>query len=370
MRYLSIIALSAIVFCRQLGGAQVEEANGREANAGAVAFALTEPTAPPSTEISAPVVFQGEDKCSGYVTGQMGVYFLQPHFEKNNAITVTKSLFPAGLQPAGTIQSSVEQDFSYDLIASPIVQLGYVTPGGLGFRGRWFRFEQSSTISAQTAPEGIGTRFSANTTIQGIFFGTDELGDTKSVVGSGLNVDNLDLEMTQQVRGDIWSFAVGGGVKLLHMSQRYSGSIEFGGIAPQLTSSQILSGHNFNGVGPSIVFEGSRPLGHKGLGIYCNARGAILFGSGKQHTALSNLEPIPAFGLVINNISEADARRNDVLPVAELEMGVQYSAEFGRLNPFLRVGLIGQGYFGAGSASSVDGNMGLFGFSLLTGVNF
>jgi len=56
--------------------------------------------------------------------------------------------------------------------------------------------------------------------------------------------------------------------------------------------------------------------------------------------------------------------------VAELELGVQYGTNLGPTYGFIRGAVVSQTYFGAGSPSQSDGNLGLFGGQFTIGLNF
>jgi len=59
-----------------------------------------------------------------------------------------------------------------------------------------------------------------------------------------------------------------------------------------------------------------------------------------------------------------------VLPVVEIELGVQYQIHSDWGNPFVRAGIVNQTYFGAGNAASREGNLSLFGAQVSLGATF
>src|SRR6185369_4964539 len=80
------------------------------------------------------------------------LYFLRPYFDNNTALTVTSGLgTPA---PAETVH-----DFRWDYDPAFAAWLGWTGPVGLGLRGRFFRFDETSqpaTASLQPA-QAVGT---------------------------------------------------------------------------------------------------------------------------------------------------------------------------------------------------------------------
>jgi hypothetical protein len=324
----------------------------------------------------------------GHLVGGVGLYFLKPHFENNPAFTTTtvKSVVTSAVEldmfhtifNTSTTTSVLQQDFGYDLSVSPLIYLGYVGDGGLGFRTRWFRFDQGADAStanglqpveSSVAPGGLNGLRPASFAVSSVGQ-VDRLAFT-----SHLLLDVWDFEATQDFQLGAWSFLGAGGVRYLHITQRFAAyksplqpPAQFTTDAPET----LLSGHSFNGVGPTLALEAERTLGGRGLSLYGTARGAVLFGTGKQ-TAAGQTTTVTdvRFGTNINaQTTVNDTRRSDVLPVLECEVGVQYGREVGQFYPFIRTGLVGQAYFGAGSATSEDGNLGLFGLSVTAGLHF
>ena len=139
----------------------------------------------------------------------------------------------------------------------------------------------------------------------------------------------------------------------------------------------LQSGHNFNGVGPLAGLEAHRLLGSSRFALYGSARGAILFGHRSQRASLSSQlvgeyiiagsPNIPFSGAFLETQKSAGSQ---VLPVAELEFGVEWARNWGRFQLFSQTALVSQAWFDAGNASSTDGNLGFFGLSVVAGVGF
>lgn len=100
------------------------------------------------------------------------------------------------------------------------------------------------------------------------------------------------------------------------------------------------------------------------------ARGSLLWGEAEQTVFRQALF-----------VGFATTARDDLLPVAELELGGRWSRDLGGVRLFVQAALSGQGWFGAGNSSNVsnvftgfdtdnDMNLGFFGLTLATGVEF
>jgi hypothetical protein len=149
-----------------------------------------------------------------------------------------------------------------------------------------------------------------------------------------------------------------------------------------------VAGRTFDVIGPTLSIDVTRQLGKRGLALYCDVRGAVLFGSEREASLNIIAEATSPDGTTINRLATESAyssiKHYPVLPVLETEIGLQYKAQLGRLEPFLRAGLVGQCYFGAGSATGggfahqvaavpyVDRatNLGLFGLNITLGTRF
>src|SRR5262249_48938669 len=143
-------------------------------------------------------------------------------------------------------------------------------------------------------------------------------------------------------------FVFAAGLRYTHIAQDYAAASLFA----NGSSRAIASGHNFNGAGPTIAIDSHARIGQSGFGLYGNARLAVLFGSGEQAPFAVNRN---AAG-VLPSQREAFANQSDVLPVGELELGVEFGRSFGDGRPraFFQIGLVGHIYWGAGNASDTE----------------
>lgn len=254
------------------------------------------------------------------ITG--GVMFLEPVFETNPAFTVAS--------PGGN--STRQVDFSQHFEASPDIWLGYTSERGWGFRVRYFEFDSDASEGYSAAP---------GETIRGVSFlplGQAPLTGTAQAM-SHLRVTVVDAQGTCTWESAFWQHVVGFGLRYTSMSQDYQASI--GSPAAQVG---LASSHDFSGVGPSISFETKRRLGETGFAIYGQAYGSILFGDeNDNYTAVSG------------GVTQAYTHSlTEVMPVAELEIGLEYEHSWGRAKAFLQAGFNGQIWWNGGNASNLD----------------
>lgn len=277
-----------------------------------------------------------------------GVLFLQPVFETNPAFTVAGA--------GGNLARQV--DFSQHFDASPNIWLGYTSERGWGVRGRWFLFDNDATESFVSGP---------GATIRGVSFlplGQTPIAGAVSA-SSHLHVNVFDLQGTRNWESAFWSHLVGFGMRYTYMSQDYQAVL-----ANPATQIGLASSHTFNGAGPSVSFETKRRLGESGFALYGQVYGAILFGNADEsYSAVNNAGVVQGF----------THSRTAVLPVGEMELGVEYQRNVGRAKAFVQAGLAGQVWWGGGNASNLDAlsspgashsNFGFFGAAFRAGVRY
>jgi hypothetical protein len=357
----------------------------------------TATTTAPVVSDAAPVDFSGGEgtcqKC-GHIVGGIGAYFLKPRFDQNPAFTRAVETFSSGNSNSSSTIALSSQDFGYDPSVSPLLYFGYVSDCGLGVRARWFQFDQGSSVTGQNGPLAPSTGSTTTDSVILVPTGNTFVDLIRSeLFGSAVSssnpnqVDSLsftshlllqvwDLEATQDLQTGPWSFLFAGGVRYLHMAQRYgmySKVLVPGGNTDGLLNgdSTFVFDHDFNGVGPTLAIEAERRLGSSGLSLYGTARGAVLFGkaNGTEAGIATSVSSNQANAVSTSTFVNTESH-NKVLPVLEFEVGVQYGWTGTRFSPFIRSGFVGQSYFGAGSATSMDGNLGLFGLSVTAGTHF
>jgi hypothetical protein len=117
--------------------------------------------------------------------------------------------------------------------------------------------------------------------------------------------------------------------------------------------------HEQNGFGPTFGIESRRGI-FGGLELFADLRASLLFGDSD-----SSLKAIEDQDLITPIFTEHTTSRHDLLPIAELRIGADWSGRctrFGRF--FLRGALEGQLWSGVGNASSEDGDLAFLGLTI------
>lgn len=301
---------------------------------------------PPPSDVPVKVPNHTRDR-KGEWTAYGGILLVQPTFETNPAFVVTRG--------GGNI--SQQFDFSQNLEVAPNLWLGYVSERGWGLRGRWFQFDHDSTASYAAAPgetiSGISGFPQGNVPVTGAILATSQL---------GINV--LDFQATYSNDGPKWSYLLGIGVRYTHLGQDYRATL-----GNDITRIDLSSSHNLNAAGPSFSLEGKRRIGESGFAVYGQLHGAILFGSAHEDYSATNN----------GNYQEFTRSQRDVLPVGEIELGLEYGQNVGRARLLLQTGFTGQVWWGGGNASNLDpigpssaasSNFGLVGLAIRAGVRY
>jgi hypothetical protein len=289
---------------------------------------------------------------TGSFYGGVGVSWLMPVLQRNPAFLRANNV--GGVNFIGT------SDYTWDLRTSPTAFLGYRTADGLGIRGRWWEFNQNAMEAERANGDVLASSRPLNLGIiapldGGIF------------AESGLSLTVFDLELTHDTTLAGWALTVGLGARYVHTHQEHN---VFTTNANSTLAASILSSHNFNGGGPTLSL-GARHTVFGGLVLYGLGRGSVLFGPAEQTAYQANA----AGALVAYRIQN----QTTVLPIVELEAGVEWGMQMGRGRVFVQTGFVGQTWFGAGSASrstgfdtfdQSDSNLGLVGFTIRTGVQY
>jgi hypothetical protein len=309
----------------------------------------------------------------GGLTAGVGFYLIKPYFSSNPAaVRTTTSTGVAGT--ATTTSTAISQsDFSQGFTFSPRGWIGYSLCSGLGVRLSYWRFDQGSQYATTNQNNSLAT---VSTVMAGPLLSNPPVlpGVQDQITATNvLRLDVYDLDVTQLFEGKCWWLLVGGGARYLYLNQSYSATLLRQGAAAPPFSGQAFASNAFTGVGPTLFVEAHRALGQKGFGLYGNARGAVLFGSGSQSTfgSINSADPT---GATFANLTTVTGSRDSVVPVAELELGAEWAPRCGKVNPFLRVGAVGMNYFTVGNALSNGinnhDNLGFFGLTVTGGLSF
>jgi hypothetical protein len=273
------------------------------------------------------------------VIGGVGLYLIQPYFNNNVAFGLQGTENRSAATPASPagIRFDTRQDITHHMEAAPLVWLGYMSDDGLGFRARYWYFRQGTDQTANGTGPGVNgvMVFSSAPLGLSLINASNGQGSSSMVVTSKLQLQVLDLDTLYEVSACKWNLLFAGGLRLASIDQTYNA---YAG------NEALLSTSDFSGVGPTVAVEARRALGCTGLSLYGSARGSILFGTSNQTAAIPDRNEL------------ARDPRDVGIPVAEAELGLEYHRNVGAAHFLGQIGLLGQQWYGAGSASrsSID----------------
>ncbi len=176
---------------------------------------------------------QRQEAGSGGLFGSIEVTFLQP------SISGAQSVFGSGT--GRLLETEYQTGVRY--------VLGYVSDSGLGIRGRYWSFDNSTGYSPPYAP---------------------------AVFGIQLQAADTEVTMLQRMR---------------HLDLEFSGGLRYGQLEytnPPLT----LYGPGivrFEGFGPTASLNARRSLGKSGFSLFGNVRGSVMIGDIRTASLLLNI---------------------------------------------------------------------------------
>jgi hypothetical protein len=246
----------------------------------------------------------------GHLVGGGSLYLLQPYFGNSLAFTkshnsTTTTLNPTTHLPSATTNnnSATATDFNYDFSASPAIWFGVVCDGGVGFQGRFFRFDQFSSplTESLTMDEASNTQvisplkstvttgsIAPPSTITSLLPGAAFAGSAPSTVNaadvSDKGVDNLrftsrlliesfDVDATYDATLGHLGLQVACGGAYVHMAQDFKEHLSGRGVPAKgkkfaTEMEQLQFGHNFSGAGPTLGLLAHWLLGDSPLAIF------------------------------------------------------------------------------------------------------
>ena len=296
---------------------------------------------------------QNRGNSDGQFSAAFEATFLQPRFSSNPAFTVTDS-------DGVAFESITQRDFGYDLQFAPRIWAAYTACDGGGFRAQYWQLDHSAPSDSASPPaNGFGSI--ALPVFAGIGLTTTIPSDVVAA-SSSINAYVIDLEATQRLTMKNWRADFTYGVRYGSIEQTYGATVRDGG---GTLIDQIGFSHQFQGAGPTVsLFVSRQVIGT--LELFGMARGSLLFGEGK-----SNLRIGEDLDLQNPFTTTQVTKSDDLLPIGELQLGLSYTCDRWEIfHPFLRAALEGQVWHGAGSATSLDGDLGFIGFTAGAGVNF
>jgi hypothetical protein len=285
------------------------------------------------------------------LSGGFAFTFLKPHYSDNLALTVMES-------DGTSFQTFSPMDFSYDTELTPRVWLEYGSCDGPGMRVRWWQFDHAAdAVTADAPANGFGQVFPPP--FGNIDISINVPGQSMTAT-TDLDAYTIDTEgIIRQCFGP-WQLEAAGGVRFAEIRQHYL--VESRDDDATLLGS-IDFDHSFRGVGPTIALEARRCVGRR-LGAFANLRGSLLFGE-----AESSLVAGEDLDLAQPFTTRENTARDDLLPIGELQIGLDWHTPLdGSMEFFSRFALEGHLWQDAGNATSEDGDLGFFGFSISTGL--
>ena len=316
------------------------------------------------------------DGSSGTITAGVALYFLRPFSSNNTAFSTT-----TGIGTPTTALTNQEFDWSYNL--APAVWLGWSDPTGVGVRARFFHLDQDSgsvnsvldvanaATTSISPPSGLSPLLGIplrGLQSPGILLQDSRGQDTLSAQSS-LRIQTIDTEVTLQRDWGALNVLWGAGGRYLQMNQGYQLSlVNF--IDPLNNETSNLNAiRDFSGFGPTFSAQCSRRIGSSNFSVVGLARGSYLVGT-SQHSGTFSETIIDSINGNQTNVGTDRSSNHVALPIIDLEGGVEYGRSVGSTFVFVRGTCVSSTYFGAGNASSTDGNLNLFGAMISTGLNF
>ena len=250
----------------------------------------------------------------------------KPYFAVSNAASV-----------GGPI-ATVPEKWEFDV--APRAWLGYTLPGGMGGRFRYWQFDHRSL------PQTIA------------------LPGSQQLLQSRLALQTFDVEWTQRGQLSRLVFNLAAGVRYATIDHAARNELTIIS-APPFDISRSSFVQEFHGGGPTLALEMWRPFLER-FAFYGITRGSILFGW-RSELADSRI-PGSTFNV--------RSRNESLVPIGELQLGLQWSEALGPGVFFARTGIEGQvwgdaGNITAGSSTSsglfTPSNLGFFGVTVATG---
>jgi hypothetical protein len=317
----------------------------------------------------------------GGIMAGASLYFLRPYHTENPAFVVTQGIGTANPR-------STTEDFDWNYHVAPAGWIGCTSECGVGGRVRYFFFDHDAeaitrTLSAAdaaagtaiTAPDGLSPVLgtpprgfgSPGVLLQGP--GGGALGSDTLAFAGDLHIQTIDLEGTYAFDHGHFSLLLAVGGRYLQMHQNYTAALRNQVAADTFEQAILTSGRNFYGGGPTLAFQCRWQIAHSGLALYGSARGSILVGRSRHSAVFSETIADPLTGFQ-DNVATSSSIEDEVMPIGELEGGVEYGRPLGHTRLFVRAAVVNHTYFESGSATNRDGALGLFGAQVSLGVNY
>ena len=280
--------------------------------------------------------------CSFFYAGAE-IIWMQANFQENVAIV------------QDPVNTNIIYPFDYDREIAPRLWFGYTGASGAGFRARYWEFDHDTDIVSLTGAAGdllFAEVFAANTSLMRNAFAGP--GETLTAQHS-LELRTIDVEATSQHYIDNATLLLSFGARYARMDQFFRAEALAGGVQDELVEHK----HSFEGWGPTLGMELTRPFGSRGLAFYANARGSVLFGDVSQ-----DIFEVKMAGAMVGS-DHYDGEES--LSIGELGFGLQWQTSCGQSLVFVRGGYEGQIWLDAGGPLRTRGDMTLDGIVVAAG---
>ncbi len=320
------------------------------------------------------------------LTGGAALLIMAPFQQGAEAYAIN-----SGLAPTSTVATQTVENFGFNAQAAPLVWLGWQFDGESGIRTRFFWFNALSTPEtlvydpdvpvvadlSLSAPPGL-----ANLPGQQQFLDT---GGSVLFAGGFTSTANfssyvrlyaIDLEYTHERTTGRFDGIFSAGGRYLNADQSYRAYASASGLSPltgdpTFEEQALDSTQNFSGGGPTVAWLGRMRIGESRFKAYGGVRGSLLAGTYTNRLAFTYNEFNSTSGdLLFTNGSIVNNVAFGLLPVGELETGVEYDGDFGNRRWFTRVGAVAIDYFGLGNPNGATGDLLLLGGEIAVGIRY
>jgi hypothetical protein len=322
---------------------------------------------------------QQPDHCRSGIMGGAAVYFMRANFNDSTAFIITTNA-------AGADAREATEEFDWHYHAGVAGWLGWSSQCGVGFRFRGFHYDQASepidttltqaaaVVRTITPPESLSPLIGTpprGFQSPGIVL-TGGLGEDSLHFTSDLLVSTIDAEATFAHEWCRCGMVVSVGGRYCQIRQNYEATLVNIPVQGISERSFLDADRNFYGGGPTMSLLTRWQIGRSGLSVFGSVRGSILVGRSRATATFTEVIE-DSTGLAGGNQSNVVNSRSDenvVVPVGEIEGGLEYSRAIGRTRFFVRGGAVNHTYLEAGSPSNNDGALNLFGGVIAFGLNY